>query len=215
MYLRIAFTTTCECAAEEQASDAADCSAAICAGDVAKMRGAGFRIMGLLESDAARREAVVEQTAGTLPRVRSGCRGSYEARTHVQLQHASMGTNSTCKLCPAPYPLMFTYRDAGKQLETEWTSRAQVRGDIAFRDVRFRHAGRSAWTLDGVSFSIDAGSTVALVGPSGSGALFVVKVFTKRFHAEAAPRGPQRQCRWCKTTRVSLYPASTGVTRAV
>ena len=47
----------------------------------------------------------------------------------------------------------------------------QVRGDIAFRDVRFRHAGRSAWTLDGVSFSIDAGSTVALVGPSGSGAL--------------------------------------------
>jgi ABC-type multidrug transport system fused ATPase/permease subunit len=47
---------------------------------------------------------------------------------------------------------------------------AQVRGDIEFRDVRFRHAGRSAWTLDGVSFTVAAGSTVALVGPSGSGA---------------------------------------------
>jgi len=61
-----------------------------------------------------------------------------------------------------------------------------VRGDIAFRDVRFRHAGRSAWTLDGVSFSIDAGSTVALVGPSGSGALLAA--------AAAAPNSVVARC---------------------
>ena len=47
---------------------------------------------------------------------------------------------------------------------------AQVAGRIEYRDVRFRHAGRSAWTLDGVSFEVAAGSTVALVGASGSGA---------------------------------------------
>ncbi len=42
------------------------------------------------------------------------------------------------------------------------------RGDIEFRDVRFAyHADRP--TLDGVSFSIAAGTRTALVGPSGSG----------------------------------------------
>ncbi len=65
-----AFMTIRVLAAEEQVSDATKCSALSGAGDVAKMRGAGFRIMGLLESDAARREAVAEQASGSLPRVR-------------------------------------------------------------------------------------------------------------------------------------------------
>ena len=70
-------------------------------------------------------------------------------------------SRSTCLLRPCA-------RDG--ETYTERRPDLQVRGDIEFRDVRFRHAGRTAWTLDGVSFSIAAGSTVALVGPSGSGA---------------------------------------------
>ena len=40
------------------------------AGDVAKMRGAGFRIMGLLQSDAVTREVIERGATSTLPRVR-------------------------------------------------------------------------------------------------------------------------------------------------
>jgi ATP-binding cassette subfamily B protein len=40
---------------------------------------------------------------------------------------------------------------------------------IDFVDVRFRHRPDAAPALDGVSFSIEPGETVALLGPSGSG----------------------------------------------
>ncbi|ETB18287.1 iron ABC transporter permease, partial [Mycobacterium avium subsp. avium 10-9275] len=40
---------------------------------------------------------------------------------------------------------------------------------IEFDDVVFRYDGASAPVLDGVSFSLEPGSTTAIVGPSGSG----------------------------------------------
>ncbi len=45
----------------------------------------------------------------------------------------------------------------------------RVRGDLEFRDVRFRYGTEGRWILDGISVHIPAGSTVALVGRSGSG----------------------------------------------
>ena len=45
-----------------------------------------------------------------------------------------------------------------------------ARGEIAFTDVRFRYPSRpDAATLDGISFTVRTGETVALVGPSGAG----------------------------------------------
>ena len=41
--------------------------------------------------------------------------------------------------------------------------------ELRFGDVRFAYPGRSRPALDGVSFRVPAGATVALVGPSGAG----------------------------------------------
>ncbi len=47
--------------------------------------------------------------------------------------------------------------------------RAQLRGDIEFRNVKFAYPGRQDSALDGLSFKINAGERVALIGRVGSG----------------------------------------------
>jgi ATP-binding cassette subfamily C protein LapB len=47
--------------------------------------------------------------------------------------------------------------------------RAQLRGDIEFRNVKFSYPNRQDSALDGLSFKITAGERVALIGRVGSG----------------------------------------------
>jgi ATP-binding cassette subfamily C protein LapB len=47
--------------------------------------------------------------------------------------------------------------------------RREIKGDIEFRNVRFKYPGRDDLALDGVSFKIAAGERVALIGRVGSG----------------------------------------------
>ncbi len=57
---------------------------------------------------------------------------------------------------------------------------ASVRGEIAFRQVQFSYKDRDM-LFDGLSFEIPSGSTVALVGTTGSGKSSVAKLLL-RFH---------------------------------
>ncbi len=47
--------------------------------------------------------------------------------------------------------------------------RSDVQGRITFEDVRFRYHGTERFALEDISLDVQAGETIALVGPSGAG----------------------------------------------
>ena len=58
---------------------------------------------------------------------------------------------------------------------------AEVRGEIELRDVVFRYPGTERAVLQDVSFTVPAGSTVALVGPTGSGKSTIVALVSRLY----------------------------------
>ncbi len=60
------------------------------------------------------------------------------------------------------------YRAEG-ETDTGKTALIPLRGDIALENLRFRYAGADSHSLDGVDLRIPAGTSLALVGSSGSG----------------------------------------------
>ncbi|MGH7476026.1 MAG: ABC transporter ATP-binding protein [Longimicrobiales bacterium] len=56
-----------------------------------------------------------------------------------------------------------------------------IRGEVEFREVSFRYPGTERLVLENVSFRIDAGQTVALVGPTGAGKSTVVALLARLY----------------------------------
>jgi ATP-binding cassette, subfamily B, multidrug efflux pump len=59
----------------------------------------------------------------------------------------------------------------------------RIAGAVEFRNVWFRYPGTERWVLRDVSFTIDAGETTAVVGPTGSGKSTLIALLTRRFDA--------------------------------
>ncbi len=57
----------------------------------------------------------------------------------------------------------------------------RVRGELEFRDVAFRYPETEREVLRDVSFRVPAGSTVALVGPTGAGKSTVISLMTRQY----------------------------------
>ncbi|MEU1963055.1 ABC transporter ATP-binding protein [Nocardia sp. NPDC019304] len=68
-----------------------------------------------------------------------------------------------------------------------------LRGDVAFDDVRFHYPGSRVPALDGVSLRVPAGSTLALVGPTGAGKSTVVKLLARLYDLPADDRTDPRE----------------------
>ena len=56
-----------------------------------------------------------------------------------------------------------------------------VRGAVEFRDVSFRYPGTDRAVLRNLSFHVDAGQTLAIVGRTGSGKSTLVALLTRRY----------------------------------
>jgi ATP-binding cassette, subfamily B, multidrug efflux pump len=61
----------------------------------------------------------------------------------------------------------------------------RVRGEIEFRDVSFRHPGSERDVLSALSFRIPAGTTVAIVGATGSGKSTLVSLLARVYDPTA------------------------------
>jgi len=57
----------------------------------------------------------------------------------------------------------------------------EVRGEIEFRNVSFRYPGTERLVIDRASFTLSAGSTVALVGPTGAGKSTVIALLARLY----------------------------------
>ena len=67
--------------------------------------------------------------------------------------------------------------------DAEETVESPVRGAIEFRDVWFRYPETERWVLEDVSFEIEAGQTVALVGATASGKSTVARLIGRLYDA--------------------------------
>jgi ATP-binding cassette subfamily C protein LapB len=82
----------------------------------------------------------------------------------MQYQGARTALESLNKLMDKPVE-----RPTAAEGGTPFIHRRELRGDVEFRNVRFAYPGRTDSALDGVSFKINAGERVALIGRVGSG----------------------------------------------
>jgi ATP-binding cassette subfamily B protein len=82
-----------------------------------------------------------------------------------------MGTGVQIQASLALFQRIFEYLD----LPVDITERPdpvhldQVKGEVRFENVEFRYDGRSGPVLDGIDITVPAGSSLAVVGPTGAG----------------------------------------------
>jgi subfamily B ATP-binding cassette protein MsbA len=79
------------------------------------------------------------------------------------------GANQTLQKGLAAAESVFRLMDEPPERDTETQEIGRANGEVNFRDVGFSYAGSARKALDRVSFSIQVGETVALVGASGAG----------------------------------------------
>ncbi|WP_404338821.1 type I secretion system permease/ATPase [Pseudoalteromonas mariniglutinosa] len=66
-----------------------------------------------------------------------------------------------------------------------WLSHPILRGDIEFKDVRFKYSDDSNEALSGINFSIKAGEKVAILGRNGSGKSTIEKLILGLYEPNA------------------------------
>lgn len=71
--------------------------------------------------------------------------------------------------------------DGGQRLSAGQRGQLDTFQSLEFTDVRFRYNAHGPWVLQGVSFCLNKGSKIALVGSTGSGKSTILRLLTKTY----------------------------------
>lgn len=71
--------------------------------------------------------------------------------------------------------------DGGQHLSAAQRVQLDTFQSLEFSDVRFRYSAGGPWVLQGVSFCLNRGSKIALVGSTGSGKSTILRLLTKTY----------------------------------
>ncbi|WJW76780.1 lipid A export permease/ATP-binding protein MsbA [Thiohalobacter sp. IOR34] len=93
--------------------------------------------------------------------------------------------NSSLQRGIAAAQSLFEILDAEQEAERDGRPLERTRGEIDYRHVGFRYPGASAPALDDVSFHVEPGQTVAIVGRSGSGKSTLVNLLPRFYEPQS------------------------------
>ncbi len=93
--------------------------------------------------------------------------------------------NETLQTGMAASQSVFSFIDQPPEVETGRRALSGVRGDVEYRDVSFRYTADGRRAVNGVSFALRAGQTLALVGTSGSGKTTIANLLPRFYNPES------------------------------
>jgi len=93
--------------------------------------------------------------------------------------------NATLQRGVAAADSLFSIMDESDEVDEGRRVAQRVRGDVEFRDVSFSYRGDKGPILEGLSASIDAGHTLAIVGHSGSGKSTLVSLLPRFYDVDS------------------------------
>jgi len=93
--------------------------------------------------------------------------------------------NETLQTGMAASQSVFALIDQPVEAETGARTLSTVSGHVEYRDVCFRYAPEGRPAVNGVSFTLKAGQTLALVGTSGSGKTTIANLLPRFYNAQS------------------------------